>query len=416
MVDTTPRLALGELQAAQSQKHVTVNDALIQLDAFCDLYLLGQFVDTPPASPSDGDTYITGGAPSGAWSGYAYKIAYCLDGGWRFYTPFNGLRALVSGGDAITVYEGGTWRALDPLAKGPSGTTLDSTGLGIGTTPTEALTVDGLLAGGIGAATTAGVADWNDVTNARSGSGHTLLQQKAPNGPTETVYYAHSFSFEYVTKDGTGDLTQFAIPYSNSLAGGMYFRGRTGGTWTGWYKVYTAQDAGGTLYPDTDNAASLGKSSNRWSTIYAGTGTINTSAADTKTAIRALSDSEIAVAKTLAANVRVFQFCDAVTKKGADAARLHTGMIYEDVVAAFTAQSLDPLRYGIVCRDAMMKRVTGPAPSPADAANGVAATVTEIPDTNEDGSPKYVMGLRYSELAQFVMAGMAARLAALEAK
>jgi hypothetical protein len=393
MVETTPRLALGELQAAQSQKHVTVNDALIQLDAFCDLYLLGQFVDSPPASPADGDTYITGGAPSGAWSGYAYKIAYCLDGGWRFYTPFNGLRALVAGGDAMIVYENGTWRALDPFAAGPSGTMLNATGLGIGAAPLEALSVTGLVNGGFGATATSGsdVTDWNDVSNARSGNGHSLLKGTYSNGPSgASGNYLHSFSFEYATKDGSGDLTQFAIPYSNAASIGLYLRGRTTNTWGIWYKVYSGFDASGSIAPDTDNSANLGSAGHRWSQLYAGTGTINTSGAATKTAVRALNDAEIKVAKALAADIRLFQFCGAVTKKGATAARLHTGMIYEDVVAAFAAQGLDPLRYGIVCRDA-------------------------APDST-GADPKYVYGLRYGELAQFMLAGLAARLDALEAK
>ncbi len=34
MTDTTPRAGLPELAASQAQKHVTVNEALFQLDAF----------------------------------------------------------------------------------------------------------------------------------------------------------------------------------------------------------------------------------------------------------------------------------------------------------------------------------------------------------------------------------------------
>ena len=109
MTDTTPRLALPELAAAQSQKHVTLNEALIKLDALVDLYLLGQYIVTPPTSPSDGDTYLTGASCTGAWSGYDYKIAACIDGGWRFYTPFNGLRAYVASTGSAIMYVGGSW-------------------------------------------------------------------------------------------------------------------------------------------------------------------------------------------------------------------------------------------------------------------------------------------------------------------
>jgi hypothetical protein len=166
-----------------------------------------------------------------------------------------------------------------------------------------------------------------------------------------------------------------------------------------------------------------------------------------------------------------------VAKKGAAAARLHAGMIYEDVVAAFAAQGLDPLHYGIVCRDPATKTVTKTRTvsrqktqtaalqrEQITVTNGVATltTVSETreepvlqsyplvdaggaplvdpetgqqrihrepvmeeieqsyeevePDLDETGAQKWTLGLRYGELAEFVMAGLAARIAALEAR
>ncbi|GAA0548037.1 hypothetical protein FHS83_000943 [Rhizomicrobium palustre] len=115
MSDKTPRLKLAQLVSLQSANPVTWNEALAELDALFDLCLLGQFVNTPPASPTDGDAYLTGGAPSGAWLGYAYKIAYCLDGAWRFFTPFNGLRAFVVPSSAFIVYLNGVWTDWNAL-------------------------------------------------------------------------------------------------------------------------------------------------------------------------------------------------------------------------------------------------------------------------------------------------------------
>jgi hypothetical protein len=114
MSDETPRLKLPELVDGQEMDAMTINDALIGLDALTDICLKGQFVNTPPSSPADGDTYLLGAAPTGAWNGRAYKIAYCLDGGWRFYTPFNGLRAFVAATSATLVYLNGNW--LDAAA------------------------------------------------------------------------------------------------------------------------------------------------------------------------------------------------------------------------------------------------------------------------------------------------------------
>lgn len=108
MSDETPRLKLPELVDGQEMDAMTINDALIALDAVTDICLKGQFVNTPPSSPADGDTYLLGAAPTGAWNGRAFKIAYCLDGGWRFVTPFNGLRVFAST-NATLIYLNGTW-------------------------------------------------------------------------------------------------------------------------------------------------------------------------------------------------------------------------------------------------------------------------------------------------------------------
>jgi len=127
MSDNTPRLGLAELAQMQEMDSASLNEVFVQLDALADMYLLGQFVNTPPSSPADGDTYLAGGAPTGAWSGYAYKLAYCIDGGWRFFTPFNGLRAFVAGGNSFLLYVSGSWIDLDYASKTGSETLTNKT-------------------------------------------------------------------------------------------------------------------------------------------------------------------------------------------------------------------------------------------------------------------------------------------------
>lgn len=92
------------------------------------------------------------------------------------------------------------------------------------------------FSGGFGTDTTAGVLDWNDITNARSGNGETLLLGDAANGFGGGRYY-YSFCFEYQSKGGTGNLTQLAIPYN--INSGIYLRCRYQGTWTPWAKIST---------------------------------------------------------------------------------------------------------------------------------------------------------------------------------
>ena len=119
MSDNTPRLGLPELAQMQEMDSAQINDALIQIDALGSVFLKGLFVNDPPATPADGDTFVTGAAPTGAWAGNAYKIAYCLDGGWRIFTPFDGLIAHCADTDSPVVYRAGQWTGLGALMAGP---------------------------------------------------------------------------------------------------------------------------------------------------------------------------------------------------------------------------------------------------------------------------------------------------------
>ncbi|HEX4301557.1 MAG TPA: DUF2793 domain-containing protein [Rhizomicrobium sp.] len=106
---TTPRTALPLLAAAQAQKHVTHNDALLQLDALLFARFLDRDLSAPPSSPADGDTYLVKATASGAWTGQSNKIAYVSDGAWRFAAPFTGLAAYVVDESKLIVFTGSAW-------------------------------------------------------------------------------------------------------------------------------------------------------------------------------------------------------------------------------------------------------------------------------------------------------------------
>ena len=78
MVDTA-NLALPLLAAAQSQKHVTHNEALLRLDALIQIAVLAMSQNTPPATPNAGDRYVIGTAPSADFSGQAGRIGTSSD-------------------------------------------------------------------------------------------------------------------------------------------------------------------------------------------------------------------------------------------------------------------------------------------------------------------------------------------------
>jgi hypothetical protein len=100
-----------------------------------------------------------------------------------------------------------------------------------------------------------------------------------------------------------------------------------------------------------DNAYTLGGASSRWSTVYAGTGTINTSDATEKT-LRGdggPTEQEIAWARSIRAVC--YQLNDAIAEKG-EAARLHWGVFAQQVYAAGIEAGIEePFHYGFVGRD-----------------------------------------------------------------
>jgi len=104
--------------------------------------------------------------------------------------------------------------------------------------------------------------------------------------------------------------------------------------------------------PSPDNTLSLGSAGLRWTTVYATTGTINTSDRNDKQQIADLTAAEKAVGQALKGMIKTFKFNDAVQKKGADA-RIHFGVIAQDVQAAFQAQGLDADNYGVFCSDTL---------------------------------------------------------------
>jgi hypothetical protein len=97
---------------------------------------------------------------------------------------------------------------------------------------------------------------------------------------------------------------------------------------------------------DRDNVVDLGKSTGRFDDIYATNGTIQTSDRNEKQDIASLTSAEMLVAKRISALFKTFRWKDKVAAKGNDA-RTHTGIIAQDVQAAFTAEGLDAGDYSL---------------------------------------------------------------------
>lgn len=103
------------------------------------------------------------------------------------------------------------------------------------------------------------------------------------------------------------------------------------------------------IRPGADNTMDFGTATNRGRTAYFVTGTINTSDAREKTAPCDITEAVLDAADDISINV--WQWLDAIAKKGEDQARWHFGPIAQQVRDAFAKHGLDGCDYGLLCYD-----------------------------------------------------------------
>ena len=166
-----------------------------------------------------------------------------------------------------------------------------------------------------------------------SNAGSSCLISYAASGTSGTVCAGASANNYSVRASGGGT---FAFGYNESQGNveadfDVYQYGS---------RVFRIDSSTSAICPGRDATQQLGSSSFRYSTIFASTGSINTS--DEREKQNIIKPGKI--------NFKVFQFKDAVEKKGADA-RLHVGVIAQEVKAAFESEGLDATRYGLLCYD-----------------------------------------------------------------
>jgi hypothetical protein len=157
--------------------------------------------------------------------------------------------------------------------------------------------------------------------------------------------------------------------------------------------TYSGADirVGGAVYPAADNTKSSATASNRWSVVYAATPAIATSDAREKQQIRQLNDAERRVAARLKGLLVAFKFNDSVEQKG-DGARIHFGVVAQEVIEAFKAEGLDATKYAMLCHDKWSAM-----PEVLDEDGSVVRSAREAGD-------RY--GVRYEELMAFIIAAL----------
>lgn len=124
-------LEIPEMASTQEERSVTFNEAVAKLEAGAGLFpALDVNLNTPPGSPVDGDVYVLGAAPTGAWSGHGSNIAVFYNASWRYMPARSGLLAYAVNDDSFYRYKTGYGWEVTTIAAG---------GGGVGTTQTDFL-------------------------------------------------------------------------------------------------------------------------------------------------------------------------------------------------------------------------------------------------------------------------------------
>lgn len=155
---------------------------------------------------------------------------------------------------------------------------------------------------------------------------------------------------------------------------------------------------------DKDNAIDLGETSARFDDIFATNGTIQTSDANEKQDVAELDEAERRVATAAKGLIRKYRWIDSVEAKGDDA-RIHVGVIAQDLQAAFEAEGLDPGRYAMFISSTWWE-----ADETYTDDEGVEQTRTKTYDTAEEAPEGAVertrLGVRYNQLLAFIIGAM----------
>ena len=137
----------------------------------------------------------------------------------------------------------------------------------------------------------------------------------------------------------------------------------------------------GSFLPGVDAAQILGRTSNRWEDAYIVNGVTTGSDINDKQDIADLDEAERRVAVAAKSLVKKFRWIKDVQAKG-DTARIHVGIMAQELEAAFTAEGLNAFRYGMLCKDDYEEEV-----------NGVVTKKTRY-------------SVRYTELLAFIISAM----------
>jgi len=191
----------------------------------------------------------------------------------------------------------------------------------------------------------------------------------------------------------------------------MIYQSAANGCGLGFYAPFTVRpvDNNG---QDLDDTVDLGRSTTRFDDIFATNGTIQTSDVNEKQDIDVLSEAETRVASKAKTLLRKYRWKSAVEEKG-DEARIHFGIIAQDLEQAFIDEGLDAGRYGMFIRGEWYEAEVEKTRT-VENDDGTETTetymATETYDTAEEAPDGAVhkerLGVRYHELLAFIIAAI----------
>ena len=120
----TGKLGLPLLEGGQAQKHVTVNEALLRIDALSQPTVTTRDRQTPPDMATEGELHIVGPGGVGDWLGRDGLFALRSNGGWDFAAPSVGQRIWLAEEAAPAVFDGVEWLRGDGAVAHGACTTL----------------------------------------------------------------------------------------------------------------------------------------------------------------------------------------------------------------------------------------------------------------------------------------------------
>lgn len=117
--ETTPRLGLPYVVAAQAQKHIPINESLARLDGLVQLAVESRAVEAQPIGPVPGGVWILPtGATGAAWADEPVGSLMRFEAGaWEAVAPGEGVLAWVKDENQMLAFDGHTWIPLSATFK-----------------------------------------------------------------------------------------------------------------------------------------------------------------------------------------------------------------------------------------------------------------------------------------------------------